>query len=217
MSAIGMASWVMAGRGRRWNTPALLLWMASMTAVDSARGATDSAGMDEADRGDIQASLGGDEEAYRRIVERHQQFVAERVRRFTRDRGTREEMVHDVFVEAYFSLKSFRGDAPFEHWLARIATRVGYRYWKREKNAKKVQALGERAATVSREPTENELDAVLAKLPPRDRLVVTLLYLEERSVAEVAGLTGWSKVMVKVQAYRARAKLRKIMGERGSI
>jgi RNA polymerase sigma-70 factor (ECF subfamily) len=43
--------------------------------------------------------------------------------------------------------------------------------------------------------------------------VVTLMYLEDRSVAETAALTGWSKTMVKVQAFRARAKLRKMMSE----
>ncbi len=51
--------------------------------------------------------------------------------RFTRDERMLEELVHDVFVEAYFSLDGYRGDAPFEHWLQRIATRVGYRYWTR--------------------------------------------------------------------------------------
>ena len=54
--------------------------------------------------------------------------------RFTRNRGEWEELVQDVFVEAYFSLKSFRGRAPLLHWLKKVATRVGYRYWKRRKH-----------------------------------------------------------------------------------
>jgi RNA polymerase sigma-70 factor (ECF subfamily) len=51
----------------------------------------------------------------------------------------------------------------------------------------------------------------LAQLRPRDRLVLTLMYLEEHSVAEVADLTGWSETMVKVQAWRAKRKLRKLL------
>jgi RNA polymerase sigma-70 factor (ECF subfamily) len=54
----------------------------------------------------------------------------------------------------------------------------------------------------------------LEKLSPRDRLVITLLHLEERSVAEAAEHTGWSQTMVKVQAFRARARLKKLLQQR---
>ena len=53
------------------------------------------------------------------------------MRWFSRQPAVAEEMVQDVFVEAYLSLRGFRGSAPFAHWLQKIATRVGYRYWKR--------------------------------------------------------------------------------------
>jgi len=56
---------------------------------------------------------------------------------------------------------------------------------------------------------------LLAELSPRDRLVMTLTYLEERNVAEVSELTGWSKSMVKVQLHRARKRLAKICEKRG--
>ena len=55
------------------------------------------------------------------------------------------------------------------------------------------------------------LHELLAKLPPRDRLVLTLLYLEGLSVAQAAQRAGWSKAMVKVQAFRARKKLRALL------
>ena len=58
--------------------------------------------------------------------------------RFTRDRVQWEELVHDVFVEAYLSLRSYRGEAPLLHWLRKIATRVGYRWWK-HRNRQKVE------------------------------------------------------------------------------
>jgi DNA-directed RNA polymerase specialized sigma24 family protein len=51
---------------------------------------------------------------------------------------------------------------------------------------------------------------VLAQLPPQDSLVITLLDLEEKSVKEVSELTGWSESLVKVRAFRARRKLRKL-------
>ncbi len=56
-----------------------------------------------------------------------------------------------------------------------------------------------------------EVAAALEQLAPRDRLVLTLLYLESRSVAEAADLAGWSETMVKVQAHRARKRFRKLL------
>jgi RNA polymerase sigma-70 factor (ECF subfamily) len=52
---------------------------------------------------------------------------------------------------------------------------------------------------------------VLEKLSPPARLVITLLEIEDRSVREIAQLTGWSVALVKVRAFRARAEMRKIL------
>ena len=74
---------------------------------------------------------------------------------------------------------------------------------------------GERAT-----PADSEADAarelvdrLLAELSPDDRLVLTLLDLEQRSTAEIAQLTGWSRTLVKVRAFRARRRLR-VVAER---
>ena len=164
---------------------------------------------------DVRAAMAGNGDAYARIIRRYQPAFARRMVRFTRDRAAVEELVHDVFVEAYYSLEKYRGDAPFEHWLQRIATRVGYRYWKRRRD--RTVPLSEE--TISVAVSDNSRNAaadavaVLEQLPPRDRLVLTLLYLESRSVAEAADLAGWSQTMIKVQAYRARHKLRKLLTE----
>jgi RNA polymerase sigma-70 factor (ECF subfamily) len=172
---------------------------------------------DQADRTDIAASLAGDGEAFRRIVQRHESSIARRMRRFARDSATVEELTQDVFVEVYFSLGGFSGKAPFEHWLNRIATRVGYRFLK--KRQKQMRQAGsdiamENFAAVepaNADEASETLHRVLDQLSPRDRLVITLLHLENRTVAETAAQTGWSQTMVKVQAFRARSKLRKLL------
>ena len=172
----------------------------------------------DADLRDIRATLGGDGEAYGRIVRRHQNAIAQRMWRFTRDRGELAELVQEVFVQAYMGLKGFRGTAPLEHWLTRIATRVGYRFWKtRRRQADRTVPLQDWDALASEDGALGAVEAaellheLLARLPPRDRLVLTLLYLEELSVAEAAERTGWSSTMVKVQAFRARKKLRALL------
>jgi len=174
---------------------------------------------EQSDLRDVRRCLSGDGEAYRRLVARHQQRISGIMWRFSRDPDTHEDLVQDVFVEAYQSLGTYGARAPFSHWLARIATRVGYRHWKRERREGTIETvplsewdavLEQPADDVGPAEAAELLHGLLAQLPPRDRLVLTLRYVEEHSVARTAELTGWSKAMVKVQAWRARSKLRKL-------
>jgi RNA polymerase sigma-70 factor (ECF subfamily) len=162
---------------------------------------------------DVRQAIGGDERAFERIVRRHQQEIARRLRRFSRDPLVLEELVQETFVQAFFSLHRYRSDAPLIHWLHRIAVRAGYRFWKVQRS-RPINVAIEAQALLAPEPHDNDADAidrVMARLSPRDRLVLTLMYLEDHSVDETATLTGWSRTMVKVQAYRARGRLQKLM------
>jgi RNA polymerase sigma-70 factor (ECF subfamily) len=175
------------------------------------------------DRDDIAASLGGDEEAFARLVRRYQAEIVSQLWKYTRDPVLVEELAQEVFVEAYLGLRGFRGHAPFLHWLRRIATRVGYRYWRRQSLRRERETAYEPwhdQGTSSPEPgsaaeAADRVQALLAELPPRDRLVLTLLYLEELDTHEIAARTGWSRALVKVQAFRARQKLRSLLERRG--
>jgi RNA polymerase sigma-70 factor (ECF subfamily) len=176
------------------------------------------------DLDDIRGSLDGDGDAYARLVKRHQPKVASQLWRFTRDKSHHEELVQDVFVEAFLSLKSYRGEAPFEHWLARLTTTVGYRYWKkraRERDQPHVpieewhRIAEEKVEAIDPSKAADLLHSLLGRLPPRDRLVLTLRYVEDLSVEETADRTGWTQTMVKVQAWRGRKKLKKLLKEAG--
>ncbi|NIU56621.1 MAG: sigma-70 family RNA polymerase sigma factor [Phycisphaerae bacterium] len=171
---------------------------------------------------DVRRSLQGDPEAYRRLIERHQEHIGRVLWRFSRDRRVHEELVQDVFVEAYLSLGQYHGKAPFVHWLSRIATRVGYRYWKQVARRKKRESFtleewdqlpGDSVEKMDASQAAALVHRLLGQLPPRDRLVLTLRYLEECDVAETAQRTGWTKSMVKVQTWRARKKLEKLFTE----
>ncbi|MBN2138147.1 MAG: RNA polymerase sigma factor [Sedimentisphaerales bacterium] len=177
---------------------------------------------EDADADDIEQSRNGDSDAYRRLVERYQEHVANIMWRFSRDLRTHEELVQDVFVEAYIYLHSYRGKAPFEHWLARIATRVGYGHWKRKARIQQREGFSlEEWDQLPQEPAD-QMDAseaadlvhrLLAQLRPRDRLVLTLRYLEGCDVAETAQRTGWTKSLVKVQTLRAKKRLENLLSQ----
>ena len=172
---------------------------------------------------DIKASLTGDEDAYRRLVNRYEARISAQMWRFTRDRRELEELVQDVFVEAYLSLKSYKAAAPFEHWLRRIATRTGYRFWKksaRERQRRNILMEGDYRQTIRQEdqsPSEaaEALHKLLELLPPKDRLVLTLFYFEDLNVEEIADRTGWTRTLVKVRSHRARKKLKTLLEQAG--
>lgn len=177
----------------------------------------------DSDREDIEASLSGDGAAYARLVKRYESDIARQMWRFTRHTEELERLVQDVFVEAYLSLKGFKGRSPFVHWLRRIATRVGYRHWKQRD---KQRAALERHADINvdtlaspeeQSPSEaaEYLYRLLERLPADDRLILTLMYFNECDTREIAERMGWSRTLVKVRAHRARKKLKVLLEQAG--
>jgi RNA polymerase sigma-70 factor (ECF subfamily) len=176
-----------------------------------------------ADVARVAAALAGDERAYMAIVEEHQPMVARLMWRFTRDPLKLEELVHETFVQTYLSLARYKGTGPLGGWIRTIGVRAGYRHWREKLKEKDREVLNEQVALEpwhqhekelpedSPEEAHRELYDALAQLPPRDRLVLTLLYWENCSTEEAATLSGWSGAMVRVQAFRARKKLKKLL------
>jgi len=168
----------------------------------------------------VVATLAGDDDSFAELSRRYKSRVFGLVARFARDSSEIEDICQDVFVQAYFKLRQFRGDSPFEHWLLRIATFKCYDYLRKRRRsgpALSMDALLESGhepiapEAVEPHPGLERLHTALAELSPKERLVITLLELEERSILEIAELTGWSMSNVKVRAFRARAALRKLM------
>ena len=202
------------------------LWMSGLPSAVLCPESTSAQDIDrEEENAEIRRSLQGDASAYARLVRRYESAIASQLWRFTRDRGVLEELVQDTFVEAYFSLKGYRGDAPFVHWLRKIATRVGYRHWKRESQDRRRRQSLEESAEPSIVPGPGSAPAqsaeflyrLLEELRPEDRLILTLQYFEECDTEEMARRTGWNRTLVKVRAHRARNRLRALLEARGLL
>jgi len=163
----------------------------------------------------IQSTLAGDDEAFAELVRRHKHRVFSIAARFTRSDAELDDLSQEIFIKAYRQLAKFRGEAPFEHWLARVAVRTCYDHLRKSRHDRDAVALDdvELPSTDNIEPrrAREVLDFALAKLSPEERLVITLLELQERTVREIAALTGWSEANVKVRAFRARQSLKKIL------
>lgn len=168
----------------------------------------------------VEAALAGDELAFAELAARHKSRVFGLASRFARNAADLEDICQDVFIQAFFKLRQFRRESPFEHWLLRIATHRCYDYLRRCRRNKidlSVDALLDTGyqprapEDPAPHPDLERLHAALAELSVKERLVITLLELEDRSVQEVAEFTGWSAANVKVRAFRARAALRKLL------
>lgn len=179
--------------------------------------------MTGADMSDIQAVLSGDEDAYRNLITRHEAQISGMMWHFARNRTDCEQLVQDVFVEAYYSLRSYKGKAPFVFWLKKIAARTGYKYWKQKGRAASLCSLDDFDAEqsgdyerIEAEEASELLHAMLAQLSAADRLVLTLMYFEDCGVDEIAALTGSTATAVKMRLMRARKKLR-VIAERENL
>jgi RNA polymerase sigma-70 factor (ECF subfamily) len=169
-----------------------------------------------------------DEDAARALVERLYPLVIRIVRSHLPRRTLEEDLAQEIFVKLFSRLDQYadRAGIPFEHWVSRLAVRTCLDALRAERRRPEwrwgdlseeeaawlefmladTAAPPDTAAASAREV----LERLLAQLPPDDRLVLMLLDLEQRSVKEIAQLTGWSGALVKVRAFRARRKLRKL-------
>ena len=175
---------------------------------------------EEADESLVRATLAGDEEAFRQLITRHKARVFGTCSRFARDPQQLDDLSQEVFLRAWRKLARFRGEAPFEHWLARLTVTACYDFVRRERRHRDALSLDDFAqdlrdhstdAAIAAGRARELLDWAMRKLSADERLILTLLEIEERSVRQISAVTGWSESNVKVRAFRARARLKTII------
>jgi len=147
--------------------------------------------------------------------------------RFFRQRSLVEEAAQEVFLKAFTELGAFEGRGSMEGWLTRITTNTCLNMLRSSKRRPELTVsdltedestwLENKLADVATEryqSRERSLVAadlagrVLQNLSPDDQLVLTLIDGEGLAVKEVVEMTGWSESKVKVQAFRARRRMR---------
>jgi len=174
----------------------------------------------------IASALNGDAASFEPLVQKYSPRVFATARRYARRESEVEDIAQEIWLKAFHKLKSFRGDAPFEHWLMRLAVRTCYDFLRAHQRNREATfsdlsepeydwlerfAVQPESASENADAARQLIARILEQLSPPARLVITLLEIEERSVKEISRLTGWSVPLVKVRAFRARAEMRKIL------
>ena len=173
----------------------------------------------------------GDEPAARRLVDSLYPHVIRIVRSHLPNRSDDDDAAQEIFMKVFTKIDQYRSDQGlFDHWVARIAVNH-CRDRLRSLRSRRVLTYAEldveeatfvnhmlaQDDSIAEETRPEETLAILEKLMSglneRERIVIRLLDLEQRSVKEVAALTGWGESKVKVTAMRARRHL----GERLAV
>ena len=172
----------------------------------------------------VAAARQDDETAARELVRRLYPLVAKLVRSHRPRRTAEEDLCQMIFIKVFQKLDQFSGKVPLEHWVSRIAINTCLNQIQSEKvrpefrhadlSDEEVAVVHNLAATTDELGPDRSFAArdlverLLTVLKPAERLVIDLLYLQQRSVAEISGLTGWGASLVKVRAFRARKKMK---------
>ena len=175
----------------------------------------------------VAAVLRQDEDAARELVRTLYPLVAKLVRAHRPARTAEEDLCQMIFIKILQKLPQFSGGVPLEHWVSRIAVNTCINQIQAEKARPELREadLSEEQTAVIRNlaATTDELgpdqsfasrqlvEHLMNALKPAERLVIDLLYFQQRSVAEIRRLTGWSGPLVKVRAFRARQKMKQLL------
>lgn len=170
-----------------------------------------------------------DQIAARELVNHLYPLVIRIVRSHLPRRVAEEDLAQEVFLKMFTRLDQYKGAVAFTHWVSRIAVTTCIDQLRAQKrrpefrwadlSEKETEVLDSVLTSESEVPANDAMAAhelvtkLLGQLKPEDRLVVQLLDLEQRSVAEISQLTGWNPSLVKVRAFRARGKLKKLFEE----
>ncbi len=170
--------------------------------------------------------LKGDPSQFEPLVHRYSPRLFNTARRYARRESEIEDIVQEVWQKAFEKLGSWRGDAPFEHWLMRLAVHTCYDFLRDHQRNREdsftditreeedwLERFGSDPETASEDSdaAKQLVSRLMEQLSPASRMIITLLEIEDRSVKEIAQLTGWSVPLVKVRAFRARAEMKKCL------
>jgi len=169
----------------------------------------------------------GDEKAYSELTQKYQKPLHFHVRKMIRNSDFAEDLVQDIFLKAFKSLKNYKNDYAFSTWLYRIATNHTIDYLRKKKletlsihaddsddTHATIQLADEDSFTdepMIRRERKNKVHEAIGQLPEKYREVILKRHIEEKSYQEIAEEMDIPLGTVKAHIFRARELLYKYM------
>lgn len=161
----------------------------------------------------INRILGGEQSMYAELVNKYKSYAYTIAMKILQNRPEAEEAAQDSFIKAYHHLSSFNKEAKFSTWLYRIVFNTAISY--NRKNRQQFQSIDHTVIEYNQEAdgmlekTDKRkfLAMAMAKLNDADRTALSLFYLDEFSLEEIADITSMQANTIKVRIHRARQRL----------
>ena len=161
----------------------------------------------------INRILGGEQSMYAELVNKYKSYAYTIAMKILQNRPEAEEAAQDSFIKAYHHLSSFNKEAKFSTWLYRIVFNTAISY--NRKNRHQFQSIDhtvieynqEAEGMLEKTDKRKFLSMAMAKLNDADRTALSLFYLDEFSLEEIAEITSMQANTIKVRIHRARQRL----------
>ncbi|MFN3840597.1 MAG: RNA polymerase sigma factor [Cyclobacteriaceae bacterium] len=161
----------------------------------------------------IDRILAGQQHVYAQLVNRYKSYAFTIALKILENRPEAEEAAQDSFIKAFHHLGNFKRDSRFSTWLYRIVFNTAVSY-KRKRRATyqsientTIEYGQEAEGMLERSDKKKYIALALSKLNEADKLAITLFYMEEFSLDEIADITGMQANTAKVRIHRARQRL----------
>ena len=173
----------------------------------------------------------GSPEAFDALVLRYQFKAVSLTNSILRNMELAKESSQNAFVKAYFGLKNFKGNSKFKTWFFRIVvneakdvlrkekSRGLYKFVETQKNDEEGESILELIPSPGRSPKEEfevseakeNLERAINQLPPKEREVFVLRYLQDLSIEEVAGTLNLAVGTIKAHLFHGFEKVKNYM------
>ncbi|KZC42150.1 MULTISPECIES: RNA polymerase sigma factor [Rhodanobacter] len=182
------------------------------------------------DRELVDAVLANRPGAFERLVREYQGLCWHIIQRMVRNPEDARELCQDTFLRVHQCLHQYRGESALKSWIGRVAYTIALRHLQHKRIAlvepgadndfALVENLGDgfdlEAACADAE-TARHLHAAIEALPPLQRTLLTLYYLEETTIPEIAQITGLASGTIKSHLFRSRLRLRGALEARTGV
>jgi len=166
----------------------------------------------------IKRILGGDTNSFSYFINTYSNAVFTLIVRVVQSREDAEELTQDTFLKAFSKLDGYRGDCSFSTWLYRIAYNTAISSVRKVKvvlpaiDDYVINSVADNEVDILFANDENELllqkmETAIEQLPPEEKALITLFYLQNKPIAEIAEILQFTVENIKVKLHRTRKKL----------
>ncbi len=165
----------------------------------------------------------GDQTAAKELIEHLYPVVSRIIHTYLSQRESEQDLAQEIFMKVFARLDQFKGDSPFEHWVARLARTTCIDRLRRQRvrpelrwadlSEPEQRLMNEYPEPIDRRQSDalaarDLLDRLLGTLTPEQRQLILMVDYEGQSVAEVSTITGWGLPKIKMRLHRLRSQLR---------